>query len=184
METTKICIKCNATKDISQFTFRKDTQKYRNECKFCEAERKKNHRLDKLDHYNELKKQYYIENKEKLKKQSNFYWFKNKDKINKYRRKWRKENSMLVRNQSHRRRANLKNSDVTPLQIKELVKKSKNCYWCNIKLGLEYHIDHYTPISKGGEHTISNLVVSCPSCNLQKHAKDPYEFALEKGRLL
>ena len=48
----------------------------------------------------------------------------------------------------------------------------------------DYHIDHIMPLSKGGRHTISNLVVSCPTCNLQKNAKDPYQFAQERGRLL
>ena len=231
MEITKICIKCNATKDISKFTFRKDTQKHRNECKTCEAERKKNHRLDNLEHYNELKKQYYIENKdlisEKMKifyeenkeyilnkrkkyrennkdkiletKRNSYYRHResklekvkqyydlNKEKIREYKKEYnqKQENKLLFRNARHRRRARLKDSDVTPSQIRALVKKSKNCYWCNVKLNKNYHLDHYTPISKGGKHTISNLVVSCPSCNLQKHAKDPYQFALEKGRLL
>jgi hypothetical protein len=27
-------------------------------------------------------------------------------------------------------------------------------------------------------------VISCPDCNLKKHAKDPYEFANSIGRLL
>ena len=40
------------------------------------------------------------------------------------------------------------------------------------------------PLSKGGEHTLTNLVVSCPTCNLQKNAKDPIEFANKLGRLL
>jgi len=31
----KICIKCNISKDISEYLFRKDTSKYRNECKKC-----------------------------------------------------------------------------------------------------------------------------------------------------
>ncbi|NLB85017.1 MAG: HNH endonuclease, partial [Acholeplasmataceae bacterium] len=56
---------------------------------------------------------------------------------------------------------------------------------CNSKIiDNKYNIDHYIPISKGGEHTIDNLVISCEKCNKQKHAKDPYEFALTKGRLL
>lgn len=29
-----------------------------------------------------------------------------------------------------------------------------------------YHIDHLTPVSKGGSHHETNLVLSCPTCNL------------------
>lgn len=231
METTKTCIKSNTTKDISQFTFRKDTQKYRNECKICEAERKKNHRLDNLEHYKNIQKEYLIKNKDLLSEKNKKYYEENKEyilnktkkhkennrdkvleakrnsyyrhresklekakqyydinkeKIREYKKEYRQkqENKPLFRNARHRRRARLKDSDVTPSQIRALVKKSKNCYWCNVKLNKNYHIDHYTPISKGGKHTISNLVVSCPKCNLQKNAKDPFEFAQERGRLL
>ena len=67
----------------------------------------------------------------------------------------------------------------------ELQNNAKICYWCNVSLkNTKVHIDHYTPLSKGGEHTISNLVVSCSKCNLEKHSKDPLEFAITKGKLL
>ena len=32
---SKTCKKCNIEKDISDFSFRKDTQKYRNQCQYC-----------------------------------------------------------------------------------------------------------------------------------------------------
>jgi len=33
-------------------------------------------------------------------------------------------------------------------------------------------------------HVVENLVIACMTCNLEKHAKDPFDFAREKGRLL
>jgi hypothetical protein len=42
----KQCIKCCTTKCISDFSFRKDTQKYRNECKICCQIRIKNIKND------------------------------------------------------------------------------------------------------------------------------------------
>lgn len=67
--------------------------------------------------------------------------------------------------------------------------KCKKCtkvyYWCSCSLkNKTTHIDHYEPLSRGGAHTISNLVVSCSNCNLRKRAKDPIEFAQSIGRLL
>lgn len=59
----------------------------------------------------------------------------------------------------------------------------KVCYWCGTDCQGSYHVDHYTPLSKGGLHVISNLVIACPSCNLRKSAKDPYVFAASMGRL-
>ena len=62
---------------------------------------------------------------------------------------------------------------------------TKLCPQCNTNLkNKKIHLDHYIPLSKGGEHTLSNLVISCPHCNLSKNAKDPYIFANSIGRLI
>lgn len=53
------------------------------------------------------------------------------------------------------------------------------CYWCGIWTNGHYHIDHYYPLSTGGTHTVDNLVISCPPCNMKKKAKHPEEFKLE-----
>ena len=34
-EDLKRCLKCDIEKEISQFNFRKNTQKYRNQCRSC-----------------------------------------------------------------------------------------------------------------------------------------------------
>jgi len=60
----------------------------------------------------------------------------------------------------------------------------KRCYWCGGKCSRNYHVDHYIPLSRGGKHEVSNLVIACQTCNLRKHAKDPLDFAKEVGRLL
>ena len=57
-----------------------------------------------------------------------------------------------------------------------LKKHSTNCYYCGELLNGNVHIDHYIPLSKGGGHTPSNLVASCPSCNLRKHNTMPIQF--------
>ena len=45
------------------------------------------------------------------------------------------------------------------------------------------HIHHKTSISKGGSHTLSNLVASCSHCNMTKGSKYPLKFANTIGRL-
>lgn len=42
---------------------------------------------------------------------------------------------------------------------------------CKVKLDDGYHIDHMTPLSKGGKHIISNIQLVCPYCNLTKGIK-------------
>lgn len=40
-----------------------------------------------------------------------------------------------------------------------------------------FHLDHLTPISKGGKHTVDNLVLACVECNQGRrhslNANDP-----------
>lgn len=206
MTTTKICTKCATEKPLSEFHFKKDTQKYSTYCRSCTSEYNKSYREKKKEQLKEYIKNYYnknkatlnakmrvryiekkdeyiqyrAKNKEEIAKYNKEYKVKNADKIKEYKRK----NRALFKNYKQRRRCNIKNGKISAKEMREFVKNIKNCYWCNGKLTEEFHLDHYVPLSKGGEHILSNLVLSCPACNLSKGAKDPYEFALSKGRLL
>ena len=200
METTKICTCCNTEKNLTEFYKRSDTNKYRSHCKDCLSikfdkqkeeiylKRKKRYESNK-DIINEKRRNHRLENIE---------YFRNIEKkrsLNEDRKKYKREHSKKYRqtengrlsqlNKYHNRRTIIKDGDVATQQLKELYSTVKNCYWCNTKLNKNNtHLDHFMPLGKGGLHTIDNLVLSCSCCNLQKHAKDPYEFALEKGRLL
>lgn len=62
--------------------------------------------------------------------------------------------------------------------------QKKKCYWCGVDCRAKFEVDHYVPLSRGGKHEASNLVIACKPCNQNKSAKDPLEFALTRGRLL
>lgn len=200
METTKICTCCNTEKNLTEFYKRSDTNKYRSHCKDClsnkfneqkeeiYSKRKKNYE-DNKELLNEKRRKHRLENIEQYRK------IERQRGLNEDRKKYKREHSVKYRqtengklsqlNKYHKRRAIIKSGNVTTKQLKELYSTVKNCYWCNTKLNKKNtHLDHFMPLSKGGLHTIDNLVLSCSCCNLQKHAKDPYKFAQEKGRLL
>jgi HNH endonuclease len=45
------------------------------------------------------------------------------------------------------------------------------CEYCRLlqaATGVTFHIDHFVPRSRGGLTAMSNLVLSCPGCNLAK----------------
>lgn len=46
------------------------------------------------------------------------------------------------------------------------------CFWCLGSFEPDTcHSEHMEPISRGGQHCIENLCISCSPCNLMKHAK-------------
>ena len=58
----------------------------------------------------------------------------------------------------------------------------KRCAYCENPLKFrDSHIDHITPVSKGGLGTLSNKVLVCSKCNLSKRAKTLRRFCADSG---
>jgi len=56
-------------------------------------------------------------------------------------------------------------------------RESACCHWCKDSFNpSQCHVDHVTPLSKGGAHCLSNLVIACAKCNMQKHDKMPEQW--------
>lgn len=108
----------------------------------------------------------------------------NRDKSKAYYRVWRKNHPEAGKAYVHNRRAlKLSNGGThTAADISLQLKTQKGrCWWCGGKLNKQYHVDHRIPLVKGGSNGPENLCIACPSCNLSKSAKMPWEF---NGRLL
>lgn len=58
-----------------------------------------------------------------------------------------------------------------PVKVRRdvLVRDGNRCRYCGEYVD-KYHLDHVYPESKGGETTVENLVIACPTCNHNKHA--------------
>jgi 5-methylcytosine-specific restriction endonuclease McrA len=53
-----------------------------------------------------------------------------------------------------------------------------DCHWCHWpSFKGARHVDHRTPLSGGGRHVASNLVIACATCNLRKGRRQPEQFA-------
>jgi len=60
--------------------------------------------------------------------------------------------------------------------VKQL--RNKPCFYCGSKERLT--LDHIVPISRGGVHSIGNLVTACKSCNSKKGDRFIMEWRLGK----
>ena len=194
METSKQCSKCKITKDFSEF-YKNKTKKYGycSECKECSIKQSKKYKgkyvypyVYKKRVFSDLEKTHQklnrIKNVEKRKQ-----WVKdNKTYLKLYLSNYRKTDigKIVSSNSANKRRMfKLTTSDNTltlnniyPLtkELQDLLhgKKHKfnNCR-CDIKD--KKHLDHHIPLSKGGKHSLCNVVWLCNTCNLKKHNSLP-----------
>lgn len=51
------------------------------------------------------------------------------------------------------------------------------CVYCSVPVSFEgFHVDHVTPVSRGGSDDKENLACACPTCNLSKGARTVEEW--------
>lgn len=70
------------------------------------------------------------------------------------------------------RRAKVKIAPVPPREVRGMFHRQRGrCFYCDVVLSPKYHLDHVVPLSRGGLHSIGNLVIACISCNCSKRNK-------------
>lgn len=170
---TKICSKCG--KDFpatAEFFNRAERGLYglRPECKDCSGIWRENNK-DKIKSYYINDKENYIEKATK--------WNRN----NKNRRKeiCKKDyESHPERFKIHDRKRRARKYGLTEHHTTEDVEtlyreQFGKCYYCGESM-YDYHLEHKTPLSRGGTDTKENLAISCPDCNWRKNDRTEEEF--------
>jgi 5-methylcytosine-specific restriction endonuclease McrA len=135
---------------------------------------------------------YYYKNREKTALKNRQRYLKNKRRHAERGAAYYQQNKDRYRDYSKKRKA-IKRGARTALIVRQRdiealfkAQKGKCAYFsqCRTRLGKDYHRDHIVPLTKGGAHAISNLQLTCPTCNRQKAASDPIEFAKRLGMLV
>ena len=117
--------------------------------------------------YPELAKKYYRE-----------YYANHREQEIKRSQDWKKRNPEQARLQWRLRDARKRGAEgsFTAEDIKDLyATQGGRCYYCSIEIE-KYHIEHMTPLSRGGRNDVSNICLACAPCNLKKHTKTAEEF--------
>lgn len=186
---TKICSSCKQELPLSSFSIdRSKKDNLRSSCKACKktydkeyikknnevikakrteytkknanrkAEYDKKRREEKREEINESKRKYYHERGKEVGK---VWATKNYDKILTY-----------AKNAKHKRREIERSTPIPSNELHRWEKEQiKICSYCGCDCIDNYHIDHIEPLSTGGEHSIDNLTIACPTCNLSKNNK-------------
>lgn len=115
------------------------------------------------------------------------YYAEHRDHILEQRRRYRKANPDKARAYRRKRRA-LKKSQLGLWEDDAFIERQLwlyqrgRCYYCQAPISepfqspRTFHLDHVIPLSRGGEHCVSNVVLACCACNLNKGTKTAEEF--------
>lgn len=154
-------------------TYHRNNRKYRNE-------QSREYKRANDEFCKELDRRYYRKHRERIRERSRRYRLQNVESYRENYRRWREDNPESVRANHQRRRARwsaVPVNDLTSDQWKEKLSGYGGlCHWCGHETGEGVHMDHVIPISRGGSHTICNVVPSCQSCNQSKGAMLPEEW--------
>ena len=195
---TKVCTKCQEEYPATTEHFnKKQTGKYglTSRCKVCISHcrkkyyeenkekillKDKEHRSKNKDKIYEVQKKWVRANRKRVQETkkkwrdknpdyNKQYYKKNKEQIRDAQKLYQKQNPILVKNISAKRRAR-KIEQLPHYANLDLIKLIyKNC-------PDGYHVDHMTPLAKGGLHHESNLCYLPASVNQSKYAKTIEEF--------
>lgn len=196
--TQQTCTKCGETKPRTLEFWRKDFGSW---CKVCHraavrecSARKRGPRkprvIDLPAGTKEYQAAYYALTRETQIRKVVERQRANRERTRQKGREWRErhleKDRERCRIKSQNRRAIKKATEVVKITDADIAQKLEaqkhRCFYCGCRIkGREYHIEHVIPLSRGGTHTLGNLVIACESCNLQKGAKDLWEFMANRA---
>jgi 5-methylcytosine-specific restriction endonuclease McrA len=176
MSQYKTCGKCDQTKALDLFAKNKRTsdglQAY---CKVCQKSYRKPEENKKyLSTYRKEKRDILLPKK---RINSRIYYANNRAKVLEKQRA--SYDPVVSQKKTSIRRARLHANPVykvTNAEIREL--RNQACFYCGGKGGA---IDHVIPVSRGGGHSIGNLLPSCQTCNSSKADKFIVEWKNVRG---
>ena len=192
-EPSKICTKCHIEKPMTNEYFainKRQSSGFHPSCKECKRQKDKidyatnpNPRLiqAKIWHKNNRERKrlydraYREQNFERIaaKKKADFEIYKAKNQL--------KVRAMSAAN-AHKRRTLLTNQIAAKDLISLTNRFGNRCAYCRTVFSVENKLefDHVVPLSRGGRHSIGNLLPACLLCNRNKSYKFVMEWRLRK----
>lgn len=168
----KRCTKCGETKPLTEF--HKDTKRKDGLHPWCgQCKRSYAYNYVRDPAFKQKNRDRRAANLDRAREYSRNWHKAHKTESREIQRKWRQtpNGKRYALHHSYLRRAQTKTGDVTTAQLRELSERQAHCAYCKRKFTAKLlaTIDHVIPVSKGGLHTISNIVLACKSCNSRKN---------------
>jgi len=160
-------------------------KQYRRENREKKREQNRKYRQEHLEEKRERDRKYKEDHQTERILQSRQYYAEHREERLSYTKQYYQTERGIIakRAGAHNRRARKKKapgSHTTEQLYQQHKKQEGKCFYCQKELlhaRNSWHADHVIPLSKGGSNDISNIVISCPTCNRKKHDKLPNEWA-------
>lgn len=184
----RCCCVCKIVKPISEFgPHKKNPSGFQYECRPCVNAKVKAYMAGLGDAYKEKKRAYdkarVTRLKEQLSEKNRIRYLANREARINATKEWcanNRERSAITKSHYKHRRRQIEGEGVSHSEfMKWKSLQEKKCHWCDCDCSASPVVDHYFPLSKGGKHELSNLVISCRSCNARKSNKLPDRFLSE-----
>ena len=174
----KIGVAVGKSAECIHYTLNPKARKHRNQIK---KKRYQDNRQEVLN----VQAKYYQENKKRMLKQHAEYKRDHKKETAITRKIYRGNHGAEHNADEGKRRALKRGITAGDLdRVKEIYRIAKEeprvrCYICRDLIPMGHrHVDHITPISRGGSHRPSTIAVTCDECNLKKSDKMPNEMGI------
>lgn len=173
-EEFKLCSKCGRSKQLSEFHKDKLVKSwYGRICKECERKHAT------INRKSEYANEYYKHRKEVILRCGRRYYRNHKDKAREYARRYQQTeigrlNCKIYNQRRRARKVAADGEGISADQWQRIIKNQKNtCNMCKKRFCKSRipSMDHIIPISKGGDHDVSNIQALCRSCNSSKSNK-------------
>lgn len=119
---------------------------------------------------------YYAKNREEILASKVVYRATHREEVAAYIVERREERAVHFRTYRARKKGNGGTHTATDIKNQHAYQKGQ-CFYCGVKVGDDYHVDHVVPLVLGGSNGKENIVIACPTCNLSKNAKHPMDYA-------
>lgn len=181
----KHCNRCKQERATSFFTaYPRSPDGLSIWCKECKSTYDKERRLSKLEEIRKYDRDRYQRDKPKrqamMAKRYREVAETRKQKTREYKKT--EAGKLVVEKSARKRRAIKAGAFVEDVLLSELLKLyGDRCWYCQTELDI-VHLEHKTPLSRGGSHSYENCVPSCPECNLSKGTLTEEEFLVRRSK--
>jgi 5-methylcytosine-specific restriction endonuclease McrA len=164
---TMFCRSCQLDLPAGEFTKSRPTK-----CRTCYNAYMREWSRANKETVNARVLRYYYANHEAKKLERKAWYEANTAKHHETVRKWKETHPdrlrTIRRRGNHVRREQLKQNGAFLIRIKETEKLyNSSCFYCGSRENIQ--LDHIVPISRGGRHSVGNMLPACSDCNHSKY---------------